>query len=41
MTDRQLCRAEHDAERGLMDADLGGEVFKLRVNREGHGKRGG
>ena len=41
ITDQQLCLAIRDAERGLVDADLGGEIFKLRVARTGQGKRGG
>jgi hypothetical protein len=30
-----------NAERGLIDADLGGGVIKQRVAREGEGKSGG
>jgi hypothetical protein len=33
--------AVEDAERGLVDADLGGGVIKQRVARAGQGKRGG
>jgi hypothetical protein len=36
-----LCRAIAEAERGLIDADLGGGVIKQRVAREGQGKSGG
>jgi hypothetical protein len=36
-----LCKAVIDAERGLIDADLGGGVIKQRVAREGGGKSGG
>ena len=37
----QLCEAIKRAERGLIDADLGGEVIKQRISRKGQGKRGG
>lgn len=36
-----LAKAIHDAEKGLIDADLGGGLIKLRVARPGGGKRGG
>ena len=36
-----LCRAVTDAERGLVAADLGGEVIKQRIARPGQGKSGG
>jgi len=39
--DTALCKAVLDAERGLIDADLGGGVIKQRVAREGQGKSGG
>lgn len=39
--DRQLCDAVHRAERGLIDADLGGGVIKQRVARPGKGRSGG
>jgi len=39
--DRELCDAVHRAERGLIDADLGGGVIKQRLAREGQGKSGG
>ena len=36
-----LCDAVLRAERGLIDADLGGEVIKQRVGRKGQGRSGG
>lgn len=39
--DASLCKAIRDAERGLLDADLGGGVIKQRVARIGGGKSGG
>ena len=39
--DAALCDAVDRAERGLIDADLGGGVIKQRVAREGAGKSGG
>lgn len=39
--DRALCEAIRRAERGLIDADLGGEVIKQRVARPGEGKSSG
>ena len=36
-----LCKAIVDAERGLIDADLGGGVIKQRIARPGEGKSGG
>ncbi len=39
--DASLCKASRDAERGLLDADLGGGVIKQRVARIGGGKSGG
>ena len=41
ISDRGLCEAIEQAERGLVDADLGGGLIKLRVARQGQGKRGG
>jgi len=41
MPDAALCTAIAQAERGLIDADLGSGLIKLRVAREGQGKRGG
>lgn len=37
----ELCRAIRDADRGLIDADLGGGVIKQRIARKGAGKSGG
>jgi hypothetical protein len=39
--DAELCAAIQDANRGLIDADLGGGVIKQRVARKGAGKSGG
>lgn len=39
--DTSLCKAVKDAQRGLLDADLGGGVIKQRVARYGGGKSGG
>lgn len=36
-----MCEAVHRAERGLLDADLGGGVIKQRVARRGQGRAGG
>ncbi len=36
-----LCKAILNAERGLIDADLGGGLIKQRVARDGEGKSGG
>ena len=41
LDDAALCKAVADAERGLIDADLGGSVIKQRVARRGQGKSGG
>lgn len=41
LTDRILCVAVHEMERGLIDADLGGGVVKKRVPLPGRGKSGG
>jgi hypothetical protein len=41
ISDAALCKAVIDAEKGLIDADLGGGVIKQRVAREGGGKSGG
>ena len=41
ITDRALLDAINRAERGLVDADLGGGVIKQRVARHGQGKSGG
>ena len=39
--DSALCDAIQRAEKGLIDADLGGGVIKQRIAREGQGKSGG
>lgn len=39
--DRSLREAIKRAERGLIDADLGGGLIKQRVAREGQGRSGG
>jgi hypothetical protein len=39
--DAELCKAVDDAERGLIDAKLGGGVIKQRVARPGKGKSRG
>jgi hypothetical protein len=39
--DARLCDAMGRAERGLIDADLGGGVIKQRVARPGAGRSGG
>lgn len=41
ITDRSLSAAIARAERGLVDADLGGGLIKQRVARRGQGKSGG
>jgi hypothetical protein len=41
LTDAALCNAVARAEKGLIDADLGGGVIKQRVARLGAGKSGG
>lgn len=41
MTDRELREAVTRAEKGLIDADLGGGVIKQRIARQGQGKSGG
>ena len=39
--DDSLCDAIERAERGLVDADLGGGIIKQRVARAGQGRSGG
>lgn len=39
--DSSLISAVERAQRGLIDADLGGRIIKQRVARPGEGKRGG
>lgn len=41
LDDTALRKAIEDAERGLIDAQLGGSVIKQRVARPGEGKSGG
>jgi len=41
ISDEDLCEAVRDANRGLIDADLGGGVIKQRIARKGAGKSGG
>jgi hypothetical protein len=41
ITDDFLEKAVSDAEKGLIDADLGGNVIKQRISRQGQGKSGG
>jgi hypothetical protein len=41
ISDASLCDAIRRAERGLIDADLGGGVIKQRVARVGQGRSGG
>lgn len=41
IADSALCEAIGNAERGLIDADLGGGVIKQRIARQGKGKSGG
>ena len=36
-----MCEAVQRAERGLIDADLGGGVIKQRIARKGQGRSGG
>lgn len=39
--DVALCKAVREMEGGLIDADLGGHLYKKRVARPGSGKSGG
>lgn len=41
LSDAALCRAVDEMEKGLIDADLGGFLYKKRVARPGGGKSGG
>ena len=41
LTDRILAEAVNEMERGLVDANLGGHMYKKRVALPGRGKRGG
>lgn len=41
LSDAALCKAVREMESGLIDADLGGHLYKKRVARAGGGKSGG
>jgi hypothetical protein len=41
LPDAALCKAVEEMESGLIDADLGGFLYKKRVARPGGGKSGG
>lgn len=41
LADPELCKAVAETQEGLIDAQLGGGVYKKRVARAGEGKRGG
>lgn len=41
LTDQSLCQAISEINAGLIDADLGGGLYKKRVARTGKGKSGG
>ena len=41
LPDAALCKAVQEMESGLIDADLGGFLYKKRVARPGGGKSGG
>lgn len=41
LSDGDLVKAIEQAEKGLIDADLGGGLIKQRVSRKGQGKSGG
>ena len=41
LSDAALCKAVQEMESGLIDADLGGFLYKKRVARPGSGKSGG
>ncbi|MFC3340419.1 type II toxin-antitoxin system RelE/ParE family toxin [Paracandidimonas soli] len=41
LPDTALCRAVKNMEDGLVDADLGASLYKMRVARPGGGKRDG
>jgi hypothetical protein len=40
MSNSALCKAVEEMERGLVDADLGGNILKKRVALPGRGKSG-
>jgi hypothetical protein len=41
LSDESLIKAVQEIEKGLIDASLGGHVYKMRVGLHGRGKRGG
>jgi hypothetical protein len=41
LADSALCKAVEEMESGLIDADLGGCLYKKRIPRDGAGKSGG
>ncbi|MBK1613219.1 hypothetical protein CKO44_07000 [Rubrivivax gelatinosus] len=41
LTDAALCKAVQEMENGLIDADLGGGLYKKRLARQGAGKSSG
>ena len=41
LPDTALCKAVAEMKRGLIDADLGGLLYKKRIGRPGSGKSGG
>jgi hypothetical protein len=41
ITDSELCKAVEEIENGLVDANLGGNLFKKRIPKKGEGKSGG
>lgn len=41
LTDGDLCQAVAEMEHGLVDADLGGSIYKKRISLGGRGKRSG
>lgn len=41
LTDRQLSNAVNEMEKGLIDAYLGGYIYKKRIALQGRGKRAG
>src|SRR5690625_1783279 len=41
LSDAVLCKAVHEMESGLVEADLGGGLYKNRIARPGAGKSGG
>jgi hypothetical protein len=41
IADQELCEAVRRAEKGSIDADLGGAVIKQRLARQGQGRSGG